>query len=1616
MIYLHENGVTVVATDEAKRGKVYELNGEKYYVARGVSDIKRIVDSGQYPLNRVITSKLTTLNYLFQIRAGYGQAAVPKKFNDDITNWDTSNVTEMKEVFTGWPEFNQDISNWDTSKVESMHGMFKSSKYVGNYYMGPTSFNQDISNWNTINVVDMSEMFLGATSFNQDISNWDVSNVKNMDYMFSGASSFNQPLGNWDVSNVKTMFGMFSDVTSIGIVAFVGTYEYNRAGSTSFNQPIGNWDVSNVETMTYMFSGATSFNQDISNWDVSNVKDMQGMFSGGRIAGLRPVSWNVPNPLENTKNPTSFNQPIGNWNVSNVESMEDMFDGATSFNQDISNWNMSNVKDTFGMFSGATSFNQDISNWNMSNIQDTSSMFNGATSFNQPIGNWNVSNVNTMSSMFRGATSFNQDLNGWNMSKVSGVVGMFHGATSFNSPIGKWKLNAVTDMEDMFREATAFNQDISSWDVSNVTQMKGMFQDATSFNQDLRNWKLNEKLPKSRTMFTGATAFKIKEHSPFLNIEPKIKKVDTSTANLSPEDKKAYSKIKKLIVSRDTDKIDLGIELAVSLNNSSIFSSLLAGCKLTQSEGRYEDSDKETKLVANKLFTGSGPATPYLKYALLSMIANVPDNDEIEIDESIKIKNITELNLNSISFKHGWQHSCKTPDISNLIYLKKLITSSTIPTQSSISSITELKLTDFFGSIEFLSAYTQLEHLTLSMSSYSSDSIESVESFKKLVSLRELILSPGGKLTDINFLSECKKLQKLHLRITERYSYDRGERIEDISVLSNLKNLEELNISGIHPDLDISPIGNCKKLKNLDIDFDDSDVVLRDLSILNSCKELSYLNISGRAPYRFNSTIENINGIKLPKNLISIGIQGKGYNSSDNSLTITGIDGGSLSNATRKIKPKSPNKGDILRVAEEELTDVDVTDNLVVSHYRGEPFTGIMYCNFGQGKHFYRSKEFDHVVETEFEMVKGLKHGSHKHFYTGGKLAGKLRIEHDFIDDEHDKIIGFYDGAGNNYVIKNPIEPSHALELLVKDKPVFVNEYGNQRYIHKLDNPTGLEGALFFYNDNVFSGQVLVHKHVSHWKPFDDLTHSLYGMIYEYIGDDNPRGGTPGDGSISFLINIKEGRLTGEFCASSGSKFFSGTIDDEGTMSPLYSVKVKDLSNDKSNELSLEGKSIVVTGVFEGYSRNELKALIKENGGTPSSSVTSNTFLIVAGAKMGPKKKVLADELGIKIIDIDSFVEEYINKSDDENIDTETSFIDIFYPELAEKKTISKKKLKSEDKKTFTKIKSLLKARDFDKIDMGIELLRSINIVEFYEALLVDCKIKTEADSQSVISNKYFTGSGPAQPYLDYALYLLIYYCPDEAEVHDSLRKKNINKLHTSTFFGSGYSSTNYSFPPIENFTSLYELKINFRSFNMDQSKLKDVLKNSSVEKIGIYEHQNSLMWLKNFPQLKKLKLQVDTYGSPTKDLHAFEYLTNLEELSMSCTSENLDFLNKCVNIKKLTINLGLGSEKSQSQGNIDALKYLTKLEKLSIAGLPDSDGNFSYAGLSYCKKLKNLEIGADSSTNVLANLKSCSELEELNLLSNGEFNIKLNTSNFYGIKKFDKLKKVDLDNATFKF
>ena len=291
-----------------------------------------------------------------------------------ISNWDTTEVTDMNKLFLDAHTFNEPLNNWDVSKVTNMHAMFDNA-YV---------FNQPLNNWDVSKVTNMSEMFSSAENlaFNQPLDNWDVSNVIDMTAMFDNAHVFNQPIGNWDVSSVTDMSNMFY-------------------GATAFNQPIENWDVSKVTDMAMMFCRATAFNQPIGNWDVSSVTVMISMFGGAE----------------------AFNQPIGDWDVSSVTDMEKMFTKATDFNQPIGNWDVSKVNNMHNMFNTATAFNQPIGNWDVSNVINMYSMFCRATAFNQPIGNWDVSSVTVMISMFGAAEAFNQPIGDWDVINVANFEG-----------------------------------------------------------------------------------------------------------------------------------------------------------------------------------------------------------------------------------------------------------------------------------------------------------------------------------------------------------------------------------------------------------------------------------------------------------------------------------------------------------------------------------------------------------------------------------------------------------------------------------------------------------------------------------------------------------------------------------------------------------------------------------------------------------------------------------------------------------------------------------------------------------------------------------------------------------------------------------------------------------------------------------------------------------------------------------------------------------------------------------------------------------------------------------------------------------------------------------------
>lgn len=75
-----------------------------------------------------------------------------------------------------------------------------------------------------------------------------------------------------------------------------------------------------------------------------------------------------------------------------------------------------------------------------------------------------------------------------------------------------------------------------------------------------------------------------------------------------------------------------------------------------------------------------------------------------------------------------------------------------------------------------------------------------------------------------------------------------------------------------------------------------------------------------------------------------------------------------------------------------------------------------------------------------------------------------------------------------------------------------------------------------------------------------------------------------------------------------------------------------------SESQALAGKSIVVSGVFSSFSRDEMKQLIEYHGGKNSSSISSKTDFLLAGEKMGPEKKKKAEALNVKIINEDEFL------------------------------------------------------------------------------------------------------------------------------------------------------------------------------------------------------------------------------------------------------------------------------------------------------------------------------------------------------------------------------------------
>lgn len=148
-----------------------------------------------------------------------------------------------------------------------------------------------------------------------------------------------------------------------------------------------------------------------------------------------------------------------------------------------------------------------------------------------------------------------------------------------------------------------------------------------------------------------------------------------------------------------------------------------------------------------------------------------------------------------------------------------------------------------------------------------------------------------------------------------------------------------------------------------------------------------------------------------------------------------------------------------------------------------------------------------------------------------------------------------------------------------------------------------------------FVGKTVAEKLAAHFRNIDNLSNASYDELIAVpeIGD-----------RIAASIRL--------YFEDPDNQQLIGDLKDAGLHFELMQEAVN------LNSSTLLGKSFVVSGVFQSFGRDQLKATIKRNGGKILSGISGNLNYLLAGENMGPAKLKKANELGIKIITEQQFI------------------------------------------------------------------------------------------------------------------------------------------------------------------------------------------------------------------------------------------------------------------------------------------------------------------------------------------------------------------------------------------
>lgn len=231
----------------------------------------------------------------------------------------------------------------------------------------------------------------------------------------------------------------------------------------------------------------------------------------------------------------------------------------------------------------------------------------------------------------------------------------------------------------------------------------------------------------------------------------------------------------------------------------------------------------------------------------------------------------------------------------------------------------------------------------------------------------------------------------------------------------------------------------------------------------------------------------------------------------------------------------------------------------------------------------------------------------------------KGRIEH-FISRKAMDIDGLGSETVDLLVEKQMISKSSDLYALTYEELIALDRFAEksvENLLAGLQNSKNIpfEKVLFAIGIR-FVGETVAKKLAKHYKSIDALQNATFEELVEVdeIGDRIAE-------SIIHFFEDSENKEEVEKLKQAGLQF---ELSEEQLLNTTEKLK---------------GLSIVISGVFEKHSRDELKKMIEDNGGKNVGSISKKTNYLLRGDNMGPSKLAKAEQLGVAMISENEFLE-----------------------------------------------------------------------------------------------------------------------------------------------------------------------------------------------------------------------------------------------------------------------------------------------------------------------------------------------------------------------------------------